>query len=291
MITIIGSINMDLVTSVERFPKKGETLRGSSFQTVFGGKGANQAVSAARLGGDIQFIGRVGEDDFGKRYIQHLNKENIITSNVKPVTHKSTGTASITIAEGDNVILIVPGANEAMTVEVIEQAKDVISKSKIVLLQLEIPFPAIEKAIEIAREEGVKILLNPAPFYPIPASWWDSLDYVTPNEHEAEQIRRDKHFHPNYEEKMIVTEGAKGASYFENGQRKLVSAPTVKVIDTTGAGDTFNGALAVGLDTGLSLSKAIEQAVAAASLSVTAFGAQGGMPIREQLSRFLEGEE
>ncbi|SEN38950.1 ribokinase [Mesobacillus persicus] len=289
MITVVGSLNMDLVTTVDRFPKKGETLQGNSFATIFGGKGANQAVAAARFKREVHMIGRVGDDAFGQEYRQYLTEEGILIENVKPVTHEVTGTALITVAEQDNTIVIVAGANDRMTADEVEATREVIERSNVLLVQLEIPLPGVERAIQIAKEAGTTVILNPAPYQELPDHWWELIDYVTPNEHEAAEMRQSSIFKPSYEEKLIITEGSKGASYFTKGERKLVSAPKVEVKDTTGAGDTFNGVLAAGLDEGLSLETAVAHAVAAASLSVTAFGAQTGMPTNEQLQSFLEG--
>ncbi|WP_113930607.1 ribokinase [Bacillus sp. P14.5] len=288
MIIVVGSLNMDLVTSVERFPKKGETLTGTSFATIFGGKGANQAVAAARVEREVHMVGRVGDDPFGQEYLQYLSKEGLKTENVEPVTHQVTGTASITVAEQDNTIVIVPGANESMTADEVEASREVIERSDVVIVQLEIPIPAVERAIEIAKASGAIVILNPAPYQEIPSEWWEKIDYVTPNEHEAAEMRKSTEFSPDYESKLIVTMGGSGASYCVNGERKLVAAPKVEVKDTTGAGDTFNGVLGAGLDQGFSLEEAIRQAVAAASLSVTKFGAQTGMPTKEELDEFLK---
>jgi ribokinase len=288
MITVVGSLNMDLVTSVERFPKKGETLMGTSFATIFGGKGANQAVAAARLQREVHMVGRVGDDSFGQGYIEYLKKEGLVTENVKPVIHQVTGTASITVAEQDNTIVIMPGANESMSVDEVEASREVIERSDVVIVQLEIPVPAVERVIRIAKGAGVIVILNPAPYQEIPSRWWDDIDYVTPNEHEAEAMRKSPVFSPDYESKLIVTMGGGGASYSINEERKIVPAPKVEVKDTTGAGDTFNGVLGAGLDLGLSLGESITQAVAAASLSVTKFGAQTGMPTKEELDEFLK---
>ncbi|MEW9502815.1 ribokinase [Jeotgalibacillus marinus] len=288
MITVVGSLNMDLVTRVDRFPKKGETLQGTAFATVFGGKGANQAVAASRLGSQVELVGRIGEDEFGHSYHSYLKKQGVFVSHVKPVTHLSTGTASITVSEDDNSIVIVKGANEEVTPSAVKQATKVIQACNVLMVQLEIPIEAVESAMEIAKKADAIIILNPAPFQPIPSHWWQLVDYVTPNEHEAEELRESPEFKSSYEEKLIVTEGSKGASFMNQGQRQLIPAPFVKVEDTTGAGDTFNGALATGLDRGLDVKEAIQRAVVAASFSVTAFGAQGGMPTESELEVFLE---
>ena len=288
MITVVGSLNMDLVTEVERFPNKGETLQGTSFATVFGGKGANQAVAAARLGSQVEMAGKVGDDAFGHSYLTYLAKENVFLSNVEPVTHCSTGTAAITVSEKDNTIVIVGGANDAMTSTEVEKAREVIEASDVLLVQLEISLESVEKAIRLGKEAGAIVILNPAPFQAFPSHWWELIDFVTPNEHEAAALRNSPDFNAAYEAKLIITEGAKGATYLADGKRQLATAPLVNVKDTTGAGDTFNGALAAGLDQGIPLQVAIKRAVVAASLSVTAFGAQGGMPTALELEKFIK---
>ncbi|HWO78516.1 MAG TPA: ribokinase [Bacillus sp. (in: firmicutes)] len=287
MITVIGSLNIDLVTSVERYPKLGETLLGNDFQTKYGGKGANQAVAAARLGGAVQMVGCVGSDSYGDNYRSYLKGEGILIDNVEPVTHTSTGTASITIAEGDNSIIVVPGANFALTPDVIESKKEVIANSQVILLQLEIPMETVEKVLEIAKENDVVTILNPAPFQTIPAHWWDMITYITPNEHEAAMLMESADFKQGYKEKIIMTNGSKGVVFYQDGMEQMVPAPKVEVVDTTGAGDTFNGALAYFLHEGKVLNEACRFAVGAASLSVTKFGAQGGMPTLEELKSFM----
>ncbi|WP_084820329.1 ribokinase [Mesobacillus campisalis] len=287
MIAVTGSLNMDLVTTVDRFPKKGETLQGNAFSTIFGGKGANQAVAAARLEREVHMIGRVGDDAFGSEYLGHLKQEGIHCENVKMVKGVPTGTALITVAERDNTIVIVSGANDHMTGDETEEASDVLEQCNVLLVQLEIPFSGVEKAMQIAKKAGSIIILNPAPYVEWPEHWWQLVDYVTPNEHEAAAMRNSAHFRQEYEQKLIVTEGSKGASYIQHGERKIVPAPAVEVKDTTGAGDTFNGVFAAGLDEGMAIGEAVERAVVAASLSVTAFGAQSGMPAKGQLEKFL----
>lgn len=287
MITVIGSLNMDLTTIVDQYPKLGETLIGKKFQTNFGGKGANQAIAAARLGGQVQMIGCVGEDTFGEEYKSHLKKEGIVTDNIKTVSSHTTGTASITIAENDNSIIVVPGANFELKPEHIHSCKNVIRDSDLVLLQLEIRMDTVETALQLASEYGVKTIVNPAPFQPIPNHWWDMITYLTPNEHEAEALMKSENFKEEYKEKLIITLGEKGCIYFENGKEVQIPASQVEVIDTTGAGDTFNGALAYFINKGLSLKDACFYAVQAASLSVTKFGAQGGMPTLKELEDFI----
>ncbi len=290
-VTVIGSINMDLVTLTNRVPVMGETVMGESFHTTPGGKGANQAVAAARLGADTTMIGCVGSDSFGRELVQHLQMEGINTENVEPVTHYSTGIASITIANGDNQIIVAPGANYQVTPEFVAKLEEVIANSGILLLQLEIPLESVEKAVELASKHQVQIILNPAPIQKLPKELLLKVDYLTPNEHEQQLLFSSADWTEEERlailKKCIVTRGSKGITVYRDQQIDIPSFK-VDVVDTTGAGDTFNGALAYYLSEGASLEDACKYAIAAAALSVTKFGAQGGMPTNEQVKEFLE---
>ncbi|WP_088102309.1 ribokinase [Halalkalibacter urbisdiaboli] len=280
-VTVIGSINMDLVTDTKRLPNKGETVMGEFFSMIPGGKGANQAVAAARLGADVSLIGRIGEDPFGLSLRKHLEQEGITLCEGEPVHYKSTGVASITLAEGDNRIIVVPGANEEVTAPFVSQFEKIIASSDVVLLQLEIPLKAVECALSLAKKHQVRTILNPAPIRSLPNSLLKDVTYFTPNEHEVGALNIvDK-------AKLIVTRGEKGVTFFENDTIRSVESYPVEVVDTTGAGDAFNGAFAVALSEGKSLKEACQFSVAVGALAVTKLGAQAGMPTREELSYFL----
>jgi ribokinase len=289
-ITVVGSINMDLVTSVNRAPAIGETVLGEAFHTIPGGKGANQAVAAARLGADTTLISCVGDDSFGLELLEHLKNQGVNTQFVETVKDSSTGIASITLANGDNQIIVVPGANSKVTPEVVAKNENAIANSDILLLQLEIPLPSVEKAVELANKHGVKVILNPAPFMPLSKDLLQKIDVITPNESEAEILLK-----ANWTEtertailkKCIITKGSKGIVFFQERETDI-SGFRVDVVDTTGAGDTFNGALAYSLSSGMSFADACVFANAAAALSVTKLGAQGGMPSREEVLEFLK---
>jgi len=285
-ITVIGSINMDLVTIAKRMPQQGETVVGETFRLIPGGKGANQAVAAARLGADVQMIGAVGADAFGTELLQHLQKEGIIVGGVKPVTDTETGIATIIISEGDNRIIVVPGANHALCPDDLEQWEEKIATSDVCLLQLEIPLSVVERAVSIAKRHGVRVILNPAPAQPLPDTLLDQVDFLTPNEHERDIVLAGRPLE-KWAHKLIVTEGKRGVSFQRNGERVLIPGFPVPVVDTTGAGDTFNGALAVALSKGMALEDACRYANAAAALSVTKLGAQTGMPTEKELELFL----
>jgi len=281
MITVVGSINMDLVVGTERFPKQGETVLGNLYTTVPGGKGANQAVAAARLGGKVGMIGAGGTDPFGDDLASNLKNEGINTGGIKRVEGPS-GIANILLSEGDNRIIVVPGANHELKPQDIDTCKRAIASSDLVVLQLEIPVPTVLRTLEIARTNRVPVILNPAPADGFTDEFLDCEPILTPNESEAammfgENWEQALEAHPN---RLIVTLGKEGARYHDGERHVRVPGIQVNAVDTTGAGDTFNGALAVALAENMPMKDAIRFANAAASLSVEKFGAQGGMPAR-----------
>ncbi len=277
---------MDLVVTSSKRPNAGETVLGESFKTVPGGKGANQAVASARLGADVYMIGRVGDDAYGQDIMSNLQAQGVRTTYMKPVTEMESGTAHIILAEGDNSIVVVKGANNEVTPHYVKDALSSIEKIGIVLIQQEIPEETVEAVCTICSEKGIPVILNPAPARKVSQQILDQAAYITPNEHEAalmfdgltiaEALRQ-------YPNKLLITEGKSGVRYFDGSKEVLVPGYPVKAVDTTGAGDTFNGALAVALTEGKSLYDALAFANLAASISVTKFGAQGGMPVREEL--------
>jgi ribokinase len=288
--TIIGSSSMDLVVTASKRPNKGETIIGESFKTVPGGKGANQAVAAARLGAQVYMVGCVGDDVFGEEIIKNFTSNGVLITNVKPVTHSETGTAHITLADGDNSIIVVKGANNYVTPDFVEKALDVIRESDIVLIQQEIPEETVEYVIEICFANNVPLLLNPAPARTISKNVIEKATYITPNEWEASVLFENKDIHEalkEYPNKLLVTEGKNGVRYYDGENEVLVPAYVVNAVDTTGAGDTFNAAFAVAVADGKSIKESIRFANRAASLSVTKFGAQGGMPTREEVEGSL----
>lgn len=288
--TVIGSSSMDLVVTASKRPKKGETILGDSFKTVPGGKGANQAVAAARLGAEVYMVGCVGSDSFGEEILNNFTSNGVITTYVEPVTHLETGTAHITLAEGDNSIIVVKGANDCITPAYIDKAIDVILKSDIVLIQQEIPEETVEYTAKVCFENNVPLLLNPAPARPISKTVIDMAAYITPNEWEASVLFENKDIHTalkDYPNKLLITEGKNGVRYHDGDNEVLVPAFPVEAVDTTGAGDTFNAAFAVAIAEGKTIKDSIRFANRAASLSVTKFGAQGGMPTRKEVEENL----
>jgi len=282
---------MDLVVKTDIFPKQGETTLGNLFTTVPGGKGANQAVAAARLGSAVSIVGCVGNDSFGDPLIQNLQEQQVSTTHVRKLNDVSTGIANILLSDGDNRIIVVPGANQKLTKNMIREIESQIKASFLVMIQLEIPRDVIEETLKMCNEHNIPVLCNPAPAQQFDVKWIDQITYLTPNEHECEVI-----FGADFEEvasrypnKVIVTLGKEGALY-SNGE-EIVRVPGFpsNVMDTTGAGDTFNGALAHQLIQDKPLSESVAYANAAGSLSVEKFGAQGGMPSHNEVANRLGG--
>ncbi|MCM3443053.1 ribokinase [Metabacillus halosaccharovorans] len=290
-ILVIGSINMDLVTQTNTIPKVGETVLGEHFFSVPGGKGANQAVAAAKLGADVTLLGCVGDDAFGSELKQHLQTQGVNTAHIQTNSETSTGVASITLSEGDNSIIVVPGANHKLTPALVQQHEKLIANADLILLQLEIPLDSVVAATELAQKHQVPVILNPAPMQKLSKNLILQAAYITPNEHELESLLASTNLSEEetniLKEKSIVTKGAKGIQLYESGKEQLVRGYQVEAVDSTGAGDTFNGALAVSLSTGSPLIKASQFANAAAALSVTKLGAQAGMPTKEEVESFL----
>lgn len=289
-IVVIGSSSMDLVVTSAIRPGAGETVLGESFKTVPGGKGANQAVAAARLGAKVKMIGCVGDDHYGEEILANFKENHVNVTGVKPVTDVRSGTAHIVLAEGDNSIVFVKGANDYITPEYVKSVIDDIKKAKIVLIQQEIPEETVEYVSEICEEYNIPLLLNPAPARPLSQDVINRATYITPNEHEAAVLFNNLSIDEalkKYPNKLFITEGKQGARYYDGEKEILVPSYTVEAVDTTGAGDTFNAALAVALGEGKSIEESLQFANRAASLSVTKFGAQGGMPTREEVEEAL----
>lgn len=289
MITVVGSINMDLVVQTEDFPKQGETVLGQLFTTVPGGKGANQAVAVARLGGDIQMVASVGDDSFGTELLENLRFNSVGISGITEHAGVATGIANIVLSDNDNRIIVVPGANYELTSSRIDELKEMIQKSELIMMQLEIPISTIVHTLELCSKLNVPVLLNPAPAGGFRKEFMPYVAYLTPNETECEQIfgRDMETVLESFPNQLIVTLGSAGARYYDGKKHVIVKGFKTDVVDTTGAGDTFNGALAYAIVGGFELLEAVKFANAAASLSVEKFGAQGGMPTRADVERRL----
>ncbi len=295
-ILVIGSSNTDMVIKTAHLPAPGETILGGKFLMTPGGKGANQAVAASRLGGAVTFICKTGNDIFGKQSADLFKKEGIDTSCIFEDPEEPSGVALINVDDtGENCIAVASGANAFLTVEDIMLAANCIDKADIILVQLEIPIETVAYILSVAASLGKKILLNPAPACTLSDELLKDVSIITPNETEAfmltgikvtdELTARDAaiSLHDKGIATVIITLGAKGALVFHENIFSLVKVPEVKAMDTTAAGDIFNGALAVALSENKTMIGAIEFACKAASISVTRMGAQASAPYRHEL--------
>lgn len=296
---VIGSINMDMVLSVPRFPAAGETLTGGNFQTMPGGKGANQAVALGRLGAPVRMAGRVGDDAFGRRYLDHFRKNGVDVRAVDAVAGTATGVADILVnAAGENCIVIAPGANGLCDLEWLDRALEATADCEIFLLQLEIPLDTVAEAVRQLRKMGKTILLDPAPAVPLSEDVLSAVDFLTPNETELKAVtsglpedagieERVRHLVGGSGRVVVHKRGADGAYIGTRDGIEHVPGFSVRAVDTTAAGDTFNAGLAAGLAMGWPLRDAVRLANAAGALAVTAYGAQEGMPSLEQAQALM----
>ncbi len=294
-IGVVGSINMDMTVKAERIPLKGETLKGWDLKYIPGGKGANQAVAMAKLGAEVEMFGCVGDDAAGASLLKNLQDTGVETKCIKTVTGVPTGLAMITVGDNDNTIIVVAGTNDHVNIDYVNEVKDSLLECEIVLLQHEIPQETVEYVIALCAENGVKVVLNPGPARPVKQEILEKVTYLTPNEHEAVILfGRDISFEEmmkRYPEKLVITQGSRGVSTcLKNGQVILVPARKANVVDTTGAGDTLNGAFTVAVTEGKEIPEALAFANTAAGLSTEKFGAQGGMPTREEVMAAMENQ-
>lgn len=285
-IVVLGSLSTDFVATTDIRPKVGETVEGNTFFTTFGGKGANQAVAAARLNADVTMLGLVGGDNFGREISDNLKNNGVNIECVKAVTDQSSGAALITIADSDNSIIYVPGANGIVDADYVLKNEDKIKGVDIAVAQHEVGDDAILALARICSKEGIPFVLNPAPFREVSEEIIKMASYIIPNETECELLFPGLSIEEvvaKYPNKMIVTMGSKGV-YFNNGEESImVDTFKVEAVDTTGAGDTFIGGFSTGIANNLSIEDAITLGNLAASQSVTKMGAQGGMPKLEEL--------
>jgi len=300
-VAVVGSINMDLVVRVPRFPIAGETILGGVFQTIPGGKGANQAVAARRLGAEVAMIGRAGGDAFGGVLRQNLVYEGISTERLMVDDGQATGVALITVEDsGENMIIVVPGANGQITTADIDAARSLIAEADILLMQLEIPLEVAEYAAELAHVRGVTLILNAAPAQPLPPALLAQVDYLLVNEVEAGLLAGTAPAHPADAARtlqalgaqaVVVTLGAEGSLLVSQGGISVV-APSfaVHAVDTTAAGDAFAGAFAGALAGGMAPEQALRWGNAAGALAVTRAGAQPSLPTRLEVEEFLKNQ-
>lgn len=286
-IVVVGSANTDMVVQVETIPHLGETVLGGSFVTAQGGKGANQAVAAARLGAEVTFIARLGRDDFGQKALSTYQAEGINTEFITLDEVSPSGVALIMVSKkGENIIAVAPGANSRLSASNVQAAESAFQAADTLLLQLEIPLQAVQAAIELARKNHVRVILNPAPARPLPEQMLRSVDFLTPNESELSILAKEPSELKGLKA-LILTLGARGAMVKTEGSETLVPGYRVTPIDTVAAGDAFNAALAVALTNGRNLLDAIRFANAAGALTVTRVGAQPSLPTIEELHLFL----
>lgn len=296
MIAVIGSSNTDMVIKCRHLPAPGETILGGNFFMNAGGKGANQAVAAARLNGDVCFIARVGNDIFGQQALDLFRKENINTDFISIDDINPSGVALITVDDmGENCIAVASGANGNLSIGDIKQAEQVLLKAKVLLIQLEIPLATIEYVIGFAKRNNKKLVLNPAPACALADELLAGITVITPNETEASMLsgmevadmdsakQAARVLSTKGIETVIITMGQAGALLYHQNKFSLVATNKVNAVDTTAAGDVFNGALAVALSEQKSIEEAVRFANIAASISVTRLGAQASAPYRNEL--------
>jgi len=299
-IVVVGSSNTDMILQMKRIPKPGETILGGQFSTAAGGKGANQAVAAARAGGDVTFIARVGNDMFGKQAVEGFRKDEIHTELVFTDPVKPSGVALIFVADdGQNSIGVASGANAELSVDDIHKAREAILSADIILMQLETPLETVQAAAKIAAERNICVILNPAPAQPLSDEILKNVSILTPNETETHLLTgievtdaataecAAKFLHQRGVGTVIITMGAAGAYVFSNEFEGMIPTFPVKAVDTTAAGDVFNGALAVAFAESTNLKNSVRFANAAAALSVTRLGAQTSAPKWNQIMDML----
>ncbi|MFW5749860.1 MAG: ribokinase [Halanaerobium sp.] len=297
-ILVIGSMNMDLVVETERYPEEGETLIGGKFEQIPGGKGANQALAAAKLGDQVEFIGACGDDSFAPRLKSSLKSGGAKIDSIFEIEGVSTGVAVITVDKnGNNRIIVSPGANYELDPAKIEQIESKIAEAEIILLQLEIPINTIEKIVEVASKNKTEIILDPAPAQKLSEHILAKIDYLLPNEGELDLLLAEAENKSRAEKieellkigvkNIIVTEGEKGINFYSQNKELHLETLKVKAVDTTAAGDVFAGAFAASLIAENNLEKALKFAVRAAAYSVTRRGAQSSIPDKNELNEFL----
>ncbi len=299
-IVVVGSSNTDMIIQVDKIPVPGETVLGGKFSTAAGGKGANQAVAAARAGGKVTFIAAVGNDSLGSQAVEGFARDGININYIKRVENVASGVALIFVGkDGENSIAVASGANAYLEADFVNSSKDMVTRAKILLMQLETPIETVSRAARLGHEAGVKVILNPAPARQLDDELLRQVSIITPNEIEAElltgvkvedEISAGKAADVLLEkgiEYVLITLGSRGVFLASQTRKQLVPGFKVDAVDTTAAGDVFNGALATGLAEDKSIEEAIEFANAAAALSVTKLGAQPSAHSRKEIDAFM----
>ena len=292
-IVIVGSTMIDMIAYADPLPRAGETVVGSSFGLGFGGKGANQSVMAARLGAEVVFVNRIGDDVFGQMTLENLTAEGLDTRAVRPVEGASTGVAPIWVEQdGTNRIIVIPGANECVTAEVVREELDALDGADCVICQLEVPQEAAVAAFELGRAWGCPTVLNPAPATPLTTRLLSLTDWLVPNENEFELLFGRTPDAASLQEitapRIVVTLGEAGAACWNDEALLRVAPPLVETVDTTGAGDAFVAGFGIGLATGLELPHALALGNACGALSVGGRGTQASFPNRSAVNALLK---
>lgn len=300
-ITVVGSINMDIVARIDQYPDRGETIFGNKLEYLPGGKGANQATAVARLGKKVRLIGSIGDDLHGADLLEILKENKIDIKSIKRSKNAPTGTSIITIDKtGENTILVFKGANDDLTVQDIDESFLNINDSKILLVQMEVPHETVLRAMQLAKQREMLVILDPAPAEGIVVEALEYADIITPNQQEAEHLLGIKVY--DFEsaltaaqrfEKMgvkcsIIKMGSKGSLVYQEGKHEYIQSLNIQAVDTSGAGDAYAGALAVGILDGLDLFSAAKMANIVAGMKVTRIGAQNGLPTRKELQKFCK---
>ncbi len=289
-LAVVGSINADMTVIAERIPLKGETLLGSDICYNPGGKGANQAVAMARLGAEVEMFGCVGNDSNGTAMLENFKKQGVKTDHIQVLDGIPTGTAIITVGEKDNTIIVVPGANAKVDIAYVDTIKEELKKYDMIVLQHEIPLDAVAYVVDFCHANNIPVVLNPAPAAEVPMDVIEKVTYLTPNEHEAGLIfgadKTPEELLKTYPEKLVITQGSRGVSVgLKSGEVLCVPARKTEVVDTTGAGDTLNGAFSVQIAAGKNIQDALRYANIAAGLSTERLGAQSGMPTAKEVEK------
>lgn len=283
---------MDMSVQTDRIPLKGETIPGSNISFIPGGKGANQAVAMARLGADVEMYGCVGNDSNGEMLLENLAAEGVVIEHIEKTDEAPTGVAMITVGENDNTIVVVAGANGCVDRAYVDRVSASLLESQLVVLQHEIPIDTVEYIVDLCSKNNIPVLLNPAPAAPLSMETIEKITYLTPNEHEANILFSDEHSSEllqRYPEKLIITLGGAGVAVCrKDGSMLQIPARMSHIVDTTGAGDTFNGAFCVMISEGKDIEYALRFANIAAGMSTEKYGAQGGIPTREEVLKELE---
>jgi len=300
-IVVVGSVNTDMVVKSERIPAPGETITGGQFVMAAGGKGANQAVAAARLGAQVTLVAKVGRDVFGDQAVENYRREGIATDLVLRDPTLATGVALILVDQkGENSIAVAPGANFSITPEEVAQAAERIRQADVLLLQLEIPLATVEAAARIAAEAGVSVVLDPAPVAPLSDALLGCVQVIKPNEHEAERLTgvrvTDEASARQAAEQLlcrgvqqaVITLGPRGALWVSRKRSVFVPGTPVQAVDSTAAGDAFSGGLACAMARGLSMDEAVREACLVGALATTRLGAQPSMPTAAELATFRQ---